>query len=156
MEATGADVLDENNQLRPQLYRSMAGEVAPEIGDQYARQLGVRLLDVAPYGEHDLVSPQSPLGIPIGMSVTTNVFTMYRILRPKFLPGGEGGRPAWFIYLDQLPVDLIFQPHGSNNDPNHGVISPIRCMPLEEFRKLIHETQRKWRKVRFMDGRTIS
>jgi hypothetical protein len=142
------DDLDENNNLIPRLYRPMKGDIMPEIGHASSRTLGIRDTDVE-LNDGKCVCPQKPSDKkPQGLSVSTSIDTLQPFLKPKVL-GGKNKDTLWYISPASIGPDLLYQNDPVPDNLNHGVISPKKCVPLEEYRKAIEKTQPSWNKQKF-------
>lgn len=121
------------------LYRGMNSDGDYPRVERSAKGLGVRVGedgDVHPDAE-GLVNPGA------GMSVAPD--------DPLFLPEyrrpaeflGSAKHPVWAISENDLPEGLVV----AIDDPEHGMIGPVRAMPLAEYEAALASTQSNWRLV---------
>ena len=123
------------------LFRAMKEETQglPAIGPT-ARTIGIRPgLDVPATNAADIVSPGDE-----GMSVSPDDPHGLPYFRrpPKFQ--GTGVDPVWMLDERDLPAGLCFRPDPGN--PKHGFVEPAHPMPLQDFQRLLADTQRSWQK----------
>ena len=124
------------------LFRSMKEDSngVPTIGHS-GRMLGVRpgnnpTPDVLAVQASDLVLPNQG-----GMSAAPHdPLHLLRHRRPPSL-GGTGHDPVWYIETDELGPDLQFR----QDRPTHGVIEPVRPMPLQEYQDAVADTRGRWK-----------
>jgi hypothetical protein len=130
------------------LFRSMRGNVSPEIGES-ARTLGVRPgSDSSAEVEvirGQVTGPTNTAGMFQGMSVAPiTPYNLVKIRRPKEFEG-TGKDPVWAIRRSAIKdpnLNVI-----DDKPPSHSLISPHKCMLYEDYKRSLEATRPLWRKV---------
>jgi RHS repeat-associated protein len=129
-------------------FRTMrAGPDGKPLLGSGGRNLGGRQADYEANLDEDgnIIVDEVPGKAPAGLSVSTNLPTMYYVRRPNWLPGGQSPDETWVIKESVLAkLGLVARP--DPKDPDHWMIGPDENgVSTEEYGRRIAATQQYWK-----------